>query len=205
MHEEARNFTLYVKEKFPEYFENYKFVLDVGSADINGNNMHLFSNCICLSNDVFPAQNVTIVSETGKLPFTDASFDTIVSTECFEHDMNYEKSLQKIVKMLKPGGLFLFTCATTGRAEHGTLRTTPYDSMTTRYDSVPEWANYYKNITEQDVIDALDNMNDFQSFAFYTNPKSFDLYFWGIKQSGYMSHPIPHDYTDAIKGSFREI
>ncbi len=205
MHDEARNFTLYVKEKFPEYFENYKFVLDVGSADINGNNMHLFSNCIYISNDVVPARNVTIVSETGKLPFTDASFDVIVSTECFEHDMNYKESFQKIVKMLKPGGLFLFTCATTGRAEHGTLRTSPSESMTTRYDSVPDWANYYKNITEDDVIDALGDMNSFQSFAFYTNPKSFDLYFWGIKRSDYMWPPIPHDYEDAIKGSYREL
>ena len=36
-----------------------------------------------------PARNVTIVSKTKDLPFEDASFDTIVSTECFEHDPEY--------------------------------------------------------------------------------------------------------------------
>ena len=43
MHEQARKFTLVVKEKFPEYFSN-KNVLDVGSGDINGNNRFLFTD-----------------------------------------------------------------------------------------------------------------------------------------------------------------
>lgn len=198
MHDEARRFTLYAKSEFPQFFENYRFVLDVGSADINGNNMFLFSNCVYLANDVVPARNVTIVSETRKLPFSDASFDTIVSTECFEHDMHYEESFKKIVQLLKPGGLFVFTCASTGRAEHGTLRTCPSESMTTRYTEVPEWANYYKNLTEDDFpTDA------FESYCFYTNTKSFDLYFWGIKKGGdSLLHP-DDDYTDdnnVIKG-----
>ena len=181
MHDEARNFTLYCKEKFPQFFENYRIVLDVGSADINGNNCFLFSNCVYIGNDVVPAQNVNIVSETRKLPFSDASFDTIVSTECFEHDMYYEESFKKIIQLLKPGGLFVFTCASTGRAEHGTLRTCPSESMTTRYTDVPEWANYYKNLTEDD-FDAVED--SFDQYCFYTNTKSKDLYFWGIKKGG---------------------
>lgn len=181
MHDEARRFTLYCKEKFPQFFENYRFVLDVGSADINGNNTFLFTNCVYISNDVVSARNVTIVSETRNLPFSDASFDTIVSTECFEHDMNYEESVKTIIRLLKPGGLFVFTCASTGRAEHGTLRTCPSESMTTRYTEVPEWANYYKNLIEDD-FDAVEDA--FDRYCFYTNTKSKDLYFWGIKKGG---------------------
>jgi ubiquinone/menaquinone biosynthesis C-methylase UbiE len=186
MHGEVKHFTEYVKSQFPEFFNNYKFVLDVGAADINGNNIHLFDKCVYLSNDVVSSRNVTIVSETHNLPFTDASFDTIISTECFEHDMNYKKSFKKIMKLLKPGGLFTFTCATTDRAEHGTLRTTPTDSMTCFYEDVPEWANYYKNLTSDDVIEAFgdDNMDQFSNYEFYTNDKSHDLYFWGIKKPG---------------------
>jgi cyclopropane fatty-acyl-phospholipid synthase-like methyltransferase len=184
MHGEVKHFTEYVKSQFPEFFNNYKIVLDVGAADINGNNTHLFSNCVYLSNDVVSSRNVTIVSETHNLPFTDASFDTIISTECFEHDMNYKKSFKKIMKLLKPGGLFTFTCATTGRHEHGTLRTNPTDSMTCFYENVPEWANYYKNLTSDDIIEAFgdDNMDQFFNYEFYTNDKSHDLYFWGIKK-----------------------
>lgn len=198
MHEEARRFTLYVRDKFSYFFDNHKFALDVGAADINGNNRGLFSdNCIYISNDVVPAVNVSIVCETRDIPYTDATFDTIVSTECFEHDMNYKESFLKIVKLLKPGGLFMFTCAYTGRDEHGTLRTSPSCSMTTKYDKVPEWANYYKNLTEDDIFEVVDVEGIFKSYRFYTNTKSHDLYFWGIKHGENSLCGVPsEDYTD---------
>ena len=44
MHIEARDFTVFVKRIFGDYFMN-KRVLDVGSGDINGNNRFLFENC----------------------------------------------------------------------------------------------------------------------------------------------------------------
>ena len=192
MHDEVVYFTQYVKSQFPDYFTNYKFVLDVGAADINGNNLYLFEKCLYISNDVVNSRNVSIVSETCNLPFTDASFDTIISTECFEHDMKYKESFKKIMKLLKPGGLFVFTCATTGRPEHGTLRTSPTESMTCRYEDVPEWANYYKNLTSEDVIEAIggeDAMKQFSNYKFYTNVH--DLYFWGIKQQPGGGGPVP--------------
>ena len=85
MHEQARQFTLFVKAILADFFIN-KVVLDVGSGDINGNNRFLFENCIYRGNDVIQAPNVTIVSKTKDLTFEDNYFDTIVSTECFEHD-----------------------------------------------------------------------------------------------------------------------
>jgi len=112
MHEEARDFTIFVKKVFPEYFIN-KRVLDVGSGDINGNNRFLFENCHYDGNDVILAPNVTIVSKTKDLPFINNLFDTIISTECFEHDPEYKETFEKIYNMLKPDGLFCFTCAST--------------------------------------------------------------------------------------------
>lgn len=120
MHIEAKNFTVYVKSIFPEYFIN-KNVLDVGCGDINGNNTFLFENCNYEGNDVYKgSENVTIVSKTKDLSFPNEYFDTIVSTECFEHDPEYKLSWLKIYDMLKNNGLFAFTCASTGRMEHGT-------------------------------------------------------------------------------------
>jgi cyclopropane fatty-acyl-phospholipid synthase-like methyltransferase len=63
------------------------------------------------------------VSKTKDLPFGNNTFDTIISSECFEHDPEYKESFIKIYNMLKPDGLFCFTCASTGRNEHGTRRT----------------------------------------------------------------------------------
>ena len=85
--------------------------MNVGSGDINGNNHYLFDNCHYNGNDVVAVPNVTIVSRTKDLPFNDNYFDTIISSECFEHDPEYIESWKKIYKMLKPIGLFVFTCA----------------------------------------------------------------------------------------------
>ncbi len=172
----------FMRAMMPESFIN-KNVLDVGSGDINGNNRFLFENCQYAGNDVFAAPNVTIVSKTSQLQFPDESFDTIVSTECFEHDPEYEQSLKTIVRMLKPGGLFAFTCASTGRGEHGTRRTSPYDSYGT-IGNVEGWTDYYKNITYHDVTKAINVPATFKYFRAYYNAYSCDLYFWGIKHDG---------------------
>ena len=97
MHLEAQEFTLFVKKILSSYFIN-KIVLDIGSGDINGNNRYLFENCKYEGNDVIEANNVTIVSKTKDLPFQDNTFDTIISTECFEHDPEYKESLKKFIK-----------------------------------------------------------------------------------------------------------
>lgn len=79
MHIQVKDFALFVKQILGDYFIN-KRVLDVGSEDINGNNRFLFKNCEYDGNDVIQAHNVTIVSKTKDLPFTDNTFDTIIST-----------------------------------------------------------------------------------------------------------------------------
>jgi SAM-dependent methyltransferase len=179
MHIQARHFLDFVASQLPEYYKNTK-VLDVGGGDINGNNRHYFKECEYHANDVVSGPNVTIISKTSALDFPDNTFDSIISSECFEHDMEYEASFKNIVRMLRPGGLFVFTCASTGRPEHGTLRTSPGCSLTTRGDDEP-WKNYYKNLTAEDVCAAIPCSALFGRFAFYVNESSHDLYFFGIK------------------------
>jgi len=181
MHPQARDFTLFVKTILISFFIN-KTVLDVGSGDINGNNRFLFENCEYTGNDVTQAPNVTIVSKTKDLPYTNDYYDTIVSTECFEHDPEYKDSFLKIYKMLKPGGLFFFTCASTGREEHGTRRCHSNSSYGT-IANLEDMCDYYKNLTENDLNDVLDLNNLFSSWDTYYNSISYDLYFIGIKKN----------------------
>ena len=171
---------MFVKSILEDYFKN-KIVLDVGSGDINGNNRFLFENCHYEGNDVVQANNVTIVSKTKDLPFQDNQFDTIISTECFEHDPEYKESFKKIYAMLRPGGLFCFTCASTGRAEHGTRRTSPTESYGTRANLV-DMSDYYKNLTKNDLDDVLNLNKCFSVWNTYYNYESCDLYFYGIKR-----------------------
>ena len=180
MHEQAKNFTIFVKKIFTEWFIN-KRVLDVGSGDINGNNRFLFENCNYDGNDVIQAKNVTIVSKTKDLPFADKLFDTIISTECFEHDPEYKKSFIKIYNMLKPDGLFFFTCSSTGRPEHGTRRISPEHSYGT-IANFEDMANYYKTLNEQDVNEVLQFNRLFSAWDTYYNFETQDIYFVGIKK-----------------------
>ena len=180
MHPEARDFTVFIKKILKQYFCD-KNVLDVGSGDINGNNRFLFENCNYEGNDVIAANNVTIVSKTKDLELEPASLDTIISTECFEHDPEYAQSFLKIYEILKPDGLLCFTCASTGRREHGTRRTSPQYS----YGSIgklEDMLDYYKNLTVIDLNDVLNLDNLFSSWNSYYNSKSHDLYFVGIKK-----------------------
>lgn len=195
MHLEARNFTIFIKKILGNFFSN-KRVLDVGSGDINGNNRFLFENCEYNGNDVIQANNVTIVSKTKDLPFVNNTFDTIISTECFEHDPEYKQSFLKIYDMLKPDGLFCFTCASTGRAEHGTRRTSPSESYGT-IGNITDMSDYYKNLTELDLNEVLPLNEMFTVWDTYYNSKSKDLYFVGIKKG--TTHPDKFEtYTNSF-------
>jgi SAM-dependent methyltransferase len=193
MHDAARKFTEFIKTQFPGFFVG-KTVLDVGSGDINGNNRFLFKDCEYHGNDVYSAPNVTIVSKTSELSFAPNTFDTIISTECFEHDPEYVQSFQKIVEMLKEDGLFVFTCASTGRGEHGTRRTTPGDSYGT-IGNVEGWTDYYKNLVVEDLDKAINISNTFKSARAYYHTHYADLYFWGIKKGNKIRVLYIPEYT----------
>ena len=185
-HPEQATFVNSVKERLPEYF-NEVSVLDVGSADINGNNRQHFSSPEYTGLDIGLAKNVDVISPVH-LYKPERTFDVVISTGCFEHDFYWEYSLKRIVELLREGGLFVFTCATTGHPEHGTKRTTPHDSLTAHHTLIferPEetlWPNYYKNLEENDIRAALDLESIFSEFGFDTNDHPKDLYFWGIKK-----------------------
>jgi SAM-dependent methyltransferase len=149
-------------------------VLDVGSLDINGNNRFLFTGGTYTGIDVGEGPNVDVVTLAHE--FDAPAFDVIISTECFEHDAYYAKSIQNIVRLLTDGGLFLFTCATTGRPEHGTIRS---DGGL----NAPLLAtDYYKNLTEKDIREVVDVDAVFEAYHFEICASTHDLYFWGVKR-----------------------
>ncbi len=171
MHAAVVTFCESVKARFPRAFEGGR-VLDCGSLDINGNNRYLFDGCEYRGIDVGEGRNVDSVSLIHEWDGDDGEYDTIISTECFEHDMHLRKSLARIGELIKPGGLFLFTCATTGRSEHGTSRRSKADAPLLAGDA----ADYYRNVTEDMIADLFD---DWHEAIFQT--VGTDLQFWGIR------------------------
>lgn len=165
-----------VRNRFSELFKN-NTVLDVGSLDINGNNRYLFTDCEYTGVDLGKGPNVDVVSKGHEFK-PGRQYGIVISTECFEHDRYWKETVKNCVELTKQGGLFLFTCATTGRPEHGTSRmhsgTSPFTSKM--------WGDYYRNLTEQDFKSLPWWKDSFAMSAFITNTKDFDLYFWGIKK-----------------------
>jgi SAM-dependent methyltransferase len=179
-HQQQRDFYQRIKNKHPRFFSDVK-ILDIGSLDINGSTKDLFDHPFYyVGIDLAAGKNVDVICP-GHLYDSGFLFDVVTSSECFEHDMYYSRTLQNMVRLLRSGGLMAFTCATEGRHEHGTLRTSPEDApFLLGIDE--KWANYYKNLSEDDIRTVIDINNTFSEFGFETEEETRDLYFWGIKK-----------------------
>ena len=172
-HPQQQEFFQWVARIKPSMFID-KRVLDIGSLDINGNTRYLFTGGTYTGIDIGPGANVDVVCR-GHEYRSESPFDVVISGECFEHDEMYIQTLKNATRLLRSGGLFIFTCASTGRAEHGTKRTSP--------ENAPFVGDYYKNLTASDIRAAIDVDDIFEEYYFKQRLEfPQDLYFWGIKR-----------------------
>jgi len=173
-HPAQNDYIKYVKDKFPDYFHK-KQVLEVGSLNINGTVRDFFTECNYIGIDVAEGKDVDIVCEGQKFDAPTESFDVTISCECFEHNPEWVATFRNMYRIVRTAGLIIMTCATTGRPEHGTTRTTPQDSPLT----IGLGWDYYKNLTEQDFKDNFDLNTMFTDYQFLS--QGTDLYFYGVK------------------------
>jgi SAM-dependent methyltransferase len=162
---------------WPHYFKGTK-VCEVGSLNINGTVRVFFESCDYLGYDVEHGPDVDIAQEGQLIGEPTGSVDVVVSTECFEHNPFWAETLANMLRICRPEGLVVVTCATSGRPEHGTTRTTPGDSPLT----VGLGWNYYRNLSAEDFAGASNLHGWFQTFHFYVCPATYDLYFFGLRR-----------------------
>lgn len=183
-HKQQRDFIQKTKDHFPEFFNDVK-VLEVGSLNINGTVRDFFEKNVLdaeekmptppyIGLDLIEGKDVDIVCPGNEYDAPDESFDTVISTECFEHDKHWQETFANMFRMTKKGGLVIFTCASEGRHEHGTTRTSPQDS--------PATTDYYHNLISTDFLFCFNILEMFSKHLFEYNPETCDLYFWGIKK-----------------------
>ena len=115
-------------------------VLDVGSFDVGGSIKDFFKENNYMGVDLVKGPNVDIVLNGSELHKLDQKFDIVISCECFEHAKNWKEIFLSMYNVCAVDGYVIFTCASRGRIEHGTLRTINSDSPGTS-------GIYYKNIT----------------------------------------------------------
>ena len=165
------NFIQRVARKFPDSFMG-KDVLEIGSLDINGSVRQFFESCNYVGCDLGVGKGVDIIAHGHMLDYEDNHFDTSISCECFEHDQHWVKTFAKMIALVHDDGLIVFSCATTGRAEHGT--------HAHGANEAPFTNDYYRNLTEQDFREHFDFGQLFKEHGFLTNNESHDLYFVGV-------------------------
>jgi SAM-dependent methyltransferase len=175
-HPQQLNFISALKNQHPEYFTDKK-VLEVGSLNINGSIRPFFSGCDYIGLDVGPGKNVDEIGRGDEYTAPNETFDVTVSCECFEHNPHWVETFKNMIRMTKPLGFVIITCATEGRPEHGTTRTTPADSPLT----IGMGWDYYKNLVEKDFRENINLAKYFVDYNFIVNTESHDLYFYGIK------------------------
>jgi SAM-dependent methyltransferase len=63
-----------------------------------------------LGADVFPWEGIDVrIGDSARLPFRDGSFDTVSVVAALNHISNREATLLAVMRVLRPGGLFLAT------------------------------------------------------------------------------------------------
>lgn len=190
-HGDQMEFFGLARASFPEFFVG-KRVLEVGSLDINGSVRSFFTDCDYVGIDVGPGRGVDVVIGGENYDAPDGSFDVVLSAECMEHNPNWQSTTRNMIRMLRPAGLFLLTCAAPGRDEHGTARTSPWASPLT----VAGGQDYYDNLDHRDFERAgiLDPLGVWQHWM---NWKYRDLYLAGFNAR--TEHPAWDGFLDSME------
>ncbi|MFO1132022.1 MAG: class I SAM-dependent methyltransferase [Hyphomicrobiales bacterium] len=152
-------------------------ILEIGSYDVNGSVRELFPGSTYCGVDLTPGEGVDVVADGHRVDHPNNSYDITISCECFEHNPAWLETFHNMYRMTKAGGFIVVTCATTGRVEHGTRRTTPKASPGTQQQG---W-DYYRNIPVAHFRKLMNFDEMFQDHRFFTNTISHDLYFVGRK------------------------
>jgi len=160
-------------------------ILEVGSYDVNGSIREVVHQSPLGSAlveyvgvDLVEGPGVDIVASGHQFAGPDNHFDIVMSLECFEHNPYWRETLNNMIRMLKPGGWCIVTCASFGRPEHGTSR---MESTSSPGTTERGW-NYYRNISMREFSTAIPLAEVFDSHVLGFGAAWNDLYFVARKR-----------------------
>lgn len=154
-------------------------ILEVGSLDVNGSLRSLVKpgpGLRYIGIDIAPGRGVDIVVPGQAFAAPSESFDVVWSAECMEHNADWRATTANMVRLLKPGGLFVLSCAGPGRPVHGTPNSDPESSPPT----VEMGSDYYGNLELRDFVKsgAIEGLSPVASWFNWSHR---DLYIIGTK------------------------
>lgn len=143
--------------------------LEVGSLDVNGAIRHFFPWATLYTGlDITDGPGVDVVADAATWQ-PDRVYDVVVSTEVLEHAPRWREIVDTMCAALRPGGVLILTCATTGRGAHNQHGAATID----------EAQEYYGNVALADFMAQVDGR--FVECDLRGTCGS-DLQFWGVKR-----------------------
>lgn len=119
MHYENHLFWERTKWKYPRYFNDPSKVVEFGSRYINGTIRAYFRCADYTGVDCKGILCVDVRCLTHEFLCEPGTVDAVASASMLEHDPHWEKSLAKMVEILKPGGILIITWGAARNAPHG--------------------------------------------------------------------------------------
>lgn len=121
--------------------------------------------------DIEAGPGVDIVADARKPVSEDELdlYDVVLCTEVFEHVQDWSSIVISIHDWLRPGGVALMTCASTGRRPHGA-----------RGAMDPAPGEWYQNVRTLELCHALEAAG-FQTYGSKYQAVPGDVYAWARK------------------------
>jgi len=177
MHHEPMHFIYETKTLHSELFIGKRW-LEIGSGNCFPKAKSHSKDCEWVGVDIEKGDGVDVVS-LGHLYKSNQLFDVVCAFEVFEHDPYIDLTVTNMIEHLKPGGLFMMTCAYLGRKEHGTSRSHPVAMPFTQ--EMDSWKDFYKNRTPEDFR-SIPMFKELINGYWVINELSKDLYYRGWKR-----------------------
>lgn len=176
-HKNQLQFVEAVGASISSWQKNLK-ILEVGAHAVNGEIRNLFTSTEDYTGiDLAMGPGVSIVASGHDYGGT-GSYDVAIACEVLEHNPFWLETVFNMIRVTKPGGVVVITCASTGRIEHGTTRTNPSESPGT---TAVKW-DYYKNISKEAFQKGVKPEAHFDDYLLSYVSTSSDLYFIGQKK-----------------------
>ena len=170
--DQQAEFIRIVKRHLPQFFSGTR-VVEMGSLDINGSVRGHFDTGHYIGVDLGPGPGVDVVVPGQMLGEPSGSYDCAISANSFEHNPYWLETFVNMLRLVREGGLVLFTSASTGYREHGTRRSSPESSPLT----IGKGWDHYKNLTERDFTSKLDLRRWCSDWRFFVDHDTYCLYF----------------------------
>lgn len=146
-------------------------VLEYGSVYINGTARDAARDANWHGIDIVAGQDVDEVADASTY-IAAAAVDVVVCCEVFEHTTLTPEICATAYKNIKPGGRFITTCASDGRAPHSA-----FDGGQLRP------GEHYRNIPEAELVTLLED-SGFTVETVQFHADRGDLYVMAVKNNG---------------------